>query len=290
LIFNVNSRLSSRFTLFGYYAFSHAHTDVVGQPSNPYDFAADWGRSSYDIRHRVNINGSLILPFGLRLSPNISANSGPPFNITSGVDEFGDFQFNTRPALLPEGSSVPAGCIASSSSSSPGNVGASANAGACVVFMTKYGNYVVNPPANSNLKPIPVNYGNGFAQINVNMRISRTWGFGEAVTVNPNQGRRGGGGGGGGGRGPGGGGGRGPGGGGPPPGGGFFGGGDASGKKYTVTLGLYVRNIFNTFNQGLPEGDLLSPRFGETLQLATFGQGATQSANRRMEINLRLGF
>jgi len=97
--------------------------------------------------------------------------------------------------------------------------------------------------------------------------------------------------GGGGGRGPGfGGGGRGPGGGGPPPGGGFFGGGDTSGKKYTVTLGLYVRNIFNTVNPGLPESDLLSPRFGETLALASAGQGATQSANRRMELSLRFGF
>ena len=122
---------------------------------------------------------------------------------------------------------------------------------------------------------IPANYGVGFAQINVNMRISRTWGCGESVTANPNQGRRGGGGGG-----P-----RGgrfraawrrrrPGGGGPPGGGGgFFGGGDASGKKYTLTAGLYVRNIFNTVNPGLPEGDLLSPRFGETLALATCRTG-----------------
>jgi hypothetical protein len=57
-----------------------------------------------------------------------------------------------------------------------------------------------------------------------------------------------------------------------------------------MTLGLYVRNIFNTLNQGAPEGDLLSPRFDESLALATAGQGATQSANRRMELNLRFGF
>ncbi len=177
LIFNVNSRLSSKITLFGFYAYSHAHTDVLGQPSNPYDFAADWGRSSYDIRHRVNIIGSIVLPFGLRLSPNISANSGPPFNITSGVDEFGDFQFNTRPALLPSGSSAPSGCVSSSAGSPLTSAGALANTGACVVFLTKYGNFVVNPPAQSNLKPIPADFGSGFAQISVNMRISRTWGI-----------------------------------------------------------------------------------------------------------------
>ena len=78
LIFNVNSRFSSRFTLFGFYAFGHAYTDVSGQPSNPTIFRQDWGRASYDIRHRLNINGSLVLPLGLRLSPNISLNSAPP--------------------------------------------------------------------------------------------------------------------------------------------------------------------------------------------------------------------
>ena len=275
LIFNVNSRFNSRIALFGFYAYGHAHTDVLGQPSNPYNFAADWGRSSYDIRHRVNINGSIVLPWGLRLSPNITANSAPPFNITSGVDQYGDSQFNARPAFVPQGFTGPA-CTAQL-----------ANSGvACIASSPKYGSFVINPLPGMTI--IPANYGVGFAQVNVNMRISRTWGFGESVTANPNQNRRGGGFGGPG-RGPGfGGGGRGP--GGPPPGGGFFGGGDTSGKKYTVTLGLYVRNIFNTVNPGLPESDLLSPRFGETLALANAGQGATQSANRRMELSLRFGF
>ena len=277
-IFNVNSRLSSKFTLFGYYVFGFAHTDVLagGQPSNPYNFAADWGRAAFDYRHRVNINGSLALPFGLRLSPNITANSAPPFNITSGVDEYGDSLFNARPAFVPAGFSGPA-CTA-----------ALANSGvACIASTPKYGNFVINPTPGMSV--IPANYGVGFAQINVNMRISRTWGFGEATTAAPNPNRRGGAGGPPGGRVPGfgGGGGRGPAGGGG--GGGFFG-GDTSGKRYTLTLGLFVRNIFNTVNPGLPEGDLLSPRFGETLSLVTAGQGATQSANRRMEINLRFGF
>jgi len=280
LIFNVNSRLSSKFTLFGYYAYGHVDTDVVpGGPSNPYNFAADWGRASYDIRHRVNINGALALPFGLRLAPNITMNSAPPFNIISGVDQFGDALFNARPAFVPAGFTAPA-CTPQL-----------ANTGApCIVSAANYGNLVINP--TPGMKVIPPEYGNGFAQINFNVRLSRTWGFGEAVTSNANQNRRGAGGPGGGGRGPGpggfAGGGRGPGGGGPP-GGGFFG-GDTSGKRYTVTLGVYVRNLFNTVNQGAVEGDLLSPRFDQSLALATAGQGATQSANRRMEINLRFGF
>ena len=286
LIFNVNSRLSSRFTLFGFYAYSHVDTDVIGAaggfagfgaspsgpPSNPYNFASDWGRASYDIRHRVNINGTLALPLGLRLSPNITMNSAPPFNITSGIDQFGDALFNARPAFVPSGYTAPA-CTAQI-----------ANSGApCIISTLNYGNFVINP--TPGMKLIPPNYGNGFAQINVNVRISRTWGFGEVNTGNQNRAR----GNGGGGRGPGG---RGPGGfaGGGPRGGGVFGGGDTSGKRYTITLGLYVRNLFNTVNPGAVEGDLLSPRFDQSLALATAGFGATQSANRRMEFNLRFGF
>src|SRR5258706_3814319 len=101
LIFNANARINSRITLFGYYAYGHVNTDVIGQPSNPYNFAADWGRASYDVRHRANINGSLVLPFGLRVSPNIGISSAPPFNVVQGVDQFGDTLFNTRPAMAP---------------------------------------------------------------------------------------------------------------------------------------------------------------------------------------------
>ena len=73
---------------------------------------------------------------------------------------------------------------------------------------------------------------------------------------------------------------------------------DTAGKKYTVTAGLFVRNVLNTWNPGAPEGNLLSPRFGETLSLAGAGGplgggplgGATQSANRRIELTLRFSF
>ena len=112
---------------------------------------------------------------------------------------------------------------------------------------------------------IPINYGNAFGQFNVNMRISRTWGFGEkaAPPDNPRRGQGGGGGrgpgfgqaaGGGGRGGGGGGGGRGGGGG----GGGFGGGGNTSGNKYTLTAGVFFHNMLNYVNQGAPEGDLLS--------------------------------
>lgn len=282
LIFNTNARINSKITLFGYYVFGHANANFNGSPSNPYNFNADWGRSNFDIRHRVNINGTLVAPLGLRLAPNINYNSAPPFNITQGVDEFGDTLFNSRPAFEPAGFNGPACTTAIAQSGT-----------ACYITTAKYGNFVINPKPGMTV--IPVNYGSAWGQFSVNMRLSRTWGFGEKATAPNNNPRQQQGGGPGGPGGPGGGGGfRGPGGGGARGGGGFPGGGRgvgnaASGQKYTLTAGLFVRNIFNRTNQGIPDSDLLSPRFGESLSLAG-GGGATQSANRRIEFNLRFAF
>jgi hypothetical protein len=284
LIFNTSARINSRFTLQGYYAYGHADTDVNGSPSNPFNFGQDWGRANYDIRNRFNINGNLSLPLGLRLSPNISYSSAPPYNITQGIDEYGNTLQNTRPAFAPAGFSAPA-CTSQL-----------ANAGtACLANGGAYGMFVINPLPG--MKIIPSNYGNAFSQFTINARLSRTWGFGERVTRDPNaaQQRNRGGGGGGGPRGgggfPGGGGGRGGGGGfaGGGGGGGFFGGGDTSNSKYTMTVGIVARNLLNTVNPAAPEGNLLSTRFGESLSLA--GQGAAnQSANRRFELNIRFSF
>jgi hypothetical protein len=107
LIFNANARINSRINAVRLLRYGHVNTDVVGAPSNPYNFAADYGRAGYDVRHRVNINGSLVLPFGLRVSPNIGVSSAPPFNVTQGIDQFGNSQYNTRPAIAPAGFSAP---------------------------------------------------------------------------------------------------------------------------------------------------------------------------------------
>ena len=39
--------------------------------------------------------------------------------------------------------------------------------------------------------------------------------------------------------------------------------GDTSGKRYTLTAGIFFHNLFNTVNPGQIEGDLLSPRLGQ---------------------------
>jgi Carboxypeptidase regulatory-like domain len=291
LIFNTNARINSKISVFGYYAYGHVNSNTGGastaasSPSNPYNFSADWGRATYDIRNRVNVNGSIILPYGVRLSPNIIYNSAPPLNIVEGIDQYGDsITSNARPALAPSGFSAPA-C----------NQQLARNLSTCLVTGTPYGNFVINPPAG--LPVIPINAFSSFRQFNFNLRLSRTWGFGETTAPQNNPRRGPGGGGAGFGRGPGGvGGGRGgpggPGGGGPP--GGFGGFGESSGKRYTLTAGVMFHNIFNTVNPGQIENDLLSPRLGTPLNQANvggFGGNANaQAFNRRIDLNLRFSF
>ncbi len=296
-IVNGNARINAKFSLFGYYVYGHVNTDSNGSPSNPYNLAQDYGRASYDIRHRANVNGSMIAPWGIRLSPNIGINSAPPFNIVTGIDNYGTTVLNQRPAFIPAGSNLP-DCSARPV----------AGGGPCIVMVNpqiqgRVGGitgFVENP--TPGMKIIPVNFGSAFPQVNVNLRISRTWGFGEltAAARNRQQQQDAGGGG----RGPGfgqaagGGGGRGGGGGGPRggggPGGGGMGGGDSSGRRYSLTASLMFHNMFNTVNKGSPVGSLISPEFGEPLSLASGGfggpGGAAQAFNRRIDLSLRFTF
>src|SRR5205823_7221286 len=164
--------------------------------------------------------------------------SGGPFNITTGRDLNGDGLFTDRPAFATD-------------LSRPS------------VVHTAFGVFDTNPLPGQTI--IPRNYGQSPGVISINMRLSRTWGFGERPA--PSVGGSGGGdfgGPGGGGRGPGGGGGRG---GGPPGGGntcfggprggpgGMFGGG-SSGKRYSLTLSINARNVINHVNLGPRSGDL----------------------------------
>ncbi|HVO96601.1 MAG TPA: carboxypeptidase regulatory-like domain-containing protein [Bryobacteraceae bacterium] len=279
LIFNSNARINSKISLFGYYVYGHVKTDANGAPSNPYNFAQDYGRASYDIRHQANINGSILAPWGIRFSPNIGLRSAPPFNIVEGIDTNGDSVVNDRPAFLPSGASIPA-CA--------GRV--VAGAAPCVSH-----GFVVNPTQGMTI--IPVNYGIAHSQVNVNVRVSRTWGFGELTQAARNrqqQDQAGGGRGPGfgqaaGGR-PGGGGGRGGGPGGP--GGGMgMGGGDSSGRRYSLTASVMFHNLFNTVNEGIPVGSLNSPLFGQSTSLASGGfGGGGQAFNRRIDMSLRFSF
>ena len=199
LILSVNNRFSRRFSFFGNYTLNRARSDTEGPnsfPVNQYDLSGEYGRSAQDIRHRLFLGGAVnALPWGLRLNPFVVANSGRPFNIIIGRDINGDTLFTERPAF------------------------ADAQTPAADLRATRFGNFDVNPKPGQTI--IPRNYGTGPMFFTVNLRASKSIGFGEVV--NAAAGRQGGGGGrGGGGRGGGGRGGRG--------GGGRGGGGGGGGE------------------------------------------------------------
>ena len=264
-ITNINSRLNNNLSLFAFYTLAYAHSNSDGSgssPANPYNLAADYGRATIDTRHRFVFGGSMTTLWALRFSPFIIARSGNPFDITAGRDLNGDTQFDDRPAFATD-------------LSRPS------------VMETKFGNFDTQPLPGSTL--IPRNYGNGPTSFTVNLRVSRTFGFGpERSSAAPSGG--GGGYGGGGGRG----GMRGGGLGGMRMGGGgrgdMFGGGSTT-RRYNLTISVSARNLFNNVNYGTPIGNLASPQFGTSNTLAGgFGPGGSVANNRRIEFQARFSF
>ncbi|HWF07758.1 MAG TPA: carboxypeptidase regulatory-like domain-containing protein [Bryobacteraceae bacterium] len=277
LTINANTRVNSHLQLQGYYVYGQAHTNGNGFPMNQYDESTEWGRANFDIRNRGFVGGSVGLPFRISMNPFITMQSGGPFNITTGQPFNGDNIINARPAFA----TCPSGVIPRTSP----------------LHNTPWGCFTTQPGPNDTI--IPVNYGQGPSEFTVNLRVSRTWGWGErggAGNNNRNGGPDGGGnfggGRGGGGRGGGGfaggrGGGRG--------GFGNFGGGN-SGKRYNLTASLSARNAFNHVNLANPSGILTSSFFGQSTSLAAggngggFGGGGAGAGNRKVELQLRFQF
>jgi len=261
--------------LFGFYALSYGMDNNEGQPADPYNLRAEWGPSTFaDVRHRLVMGTNLPLPWKVSVSPFVMFNSGTPYDITIGRDLNGDSFAAERPSLL----SIPAAQCTGSN----------------LLYANGYGCFDLNPAAGTSISR---NYGRGPSSFFLNMRLARTWSFGNRKETSDNnmqqQGPPPGMGGvrGGGGPPPGGG----PGGGGPPPGGGpggpggMFGGSGA--KKYNLTLSVMARNILNHPNYAAPSGDLLSPYFGEYRSLAGFGPfGASTTYNRKIDLQLRFTF
>jgi hypothetical protein len=271
LIANSNVRVGSKVQLFGYYVLNYANSDTSGVssfPSNSYNIGADYGRASFDTRNRLFFGGSLALPYNLRLSPFLIVSSGSPFNITTTNDLNNDSVFNDRPGLISTAS-----CPVVVTPTPPSST-----------YCTPLGTFDAAPTAG--LRITPINYGTGASHVGMNLRLTKTFGFGPKITrAAGSQGPGGGGGGGGGGPRGGGGGPRGP----------LFGGGPGGGipsgsdRRYNLTLGVSVRNVFNKVNLGNPSG-ILGSRFFDvpnTLQGGPFSNG---SANRRIDLLATFSF
>jgi hypothetical protein len=141
-------------SLNGYYVFNHANSDTSGAnnfPFNEYDVASDYGRTPYDVRHRLAMFTSLELPHGYLLIPFIIATSGRPYDITVGRDLNGDSIFNDRPAFATDLSRP------------------------SVVF-TKLGTFDTSPIPGQKI--IPANFGNGPGLFNVNLRVTKAFAIG----------------------------------------------------------------------------------------------------------------
>ena len=111
LILNTNVRVGAKVQLFGFYTLGYANSDASGVssfPTNSYDISQDYGRASFDVRHRLFLGGSMALPYLFRLSPFMVFSSGSPFTITSPIDENGDQIYNDRPGLVSS-ATCPAG-------------------------------------------------------------------------------------------------------------------------------------------------------------------------------------
>jgi hypothetical protein len=261
--------LSKKVSLFGFYTlnysksnvaagggggfFSNGMTSTASFLSNQYDPMADYGRAAFDVRHRAFIGGSIEVPYGFRLSPFIIINSGMPYSITTGQDSNGDSIFNDRPWLNGNGYSC-----------------------------TSKTDFSLTPTSFGQVSP---NTCSGPGNATVNLRLSKTFGFGRETK----------GGGGGEMRGPMGGG-R-----GGPPGGGLgprglggssgnpFGFGGGTNHRYNLTFAIGARNLLNSRNPGLPVGSLSSPYFGQTISIAG-GPFSTGSANRRIDMQVMFSF
>ena len=288
LVLSINGRFRRRLNYFASYVLNSAKSDTDGYqtfPANSYDLRGEYGRASIDVRHRLILGGLINLPWGLSMSPLITARSGVPFNITTGRDTNGDTLFTERPAFATDLTRASA-------------------------RVTRFGAFDTNPLPGQAL--IPRNYGTGPVFFDIHLRVSRTFGFGSSPQaaaakksstredVPPTGGAREGQAREGGGRGSAD---RGSSSSGSPFGGGEEGGtstGSLTEKRYNLVVSVLAHNLLNHVSFGTPIGNLSSPFFGQSNTLAEgfgFGSrsgssaaGGTESGNRRIEIQFRFIF
>ena len=101
ITFTGNYRIPQKAIFFGgnyTLGFAKNHADsATALPVNSLDPDAEWGPSRQDIRHRVQAQMNMPLFWGIRANGNVNAQSGAPYNITTGYDINKDGVFNERP-------------------------------------------------------------------------------------------------------------------------------------------------------------------------------------------------
>lgn len=100
LIASVQGRVKKAVKFKAQYTLSRSDDNTDGPlvlPADSRNLGLEWGRSSFDMRHRFVLAGTSDLPGAFRLGLMLVANSGTPFNITTGSDDNGDGVANDRP-------------------------------------------------------------------------------------------------------------------------------------------------------------------------------------------------
>jgi uncharacterized membrane protein YgcG len=161
MMLNFNTRFSPRVSLFGNYALTYAK-DLPSTPTDPYDFALDYGRSTLDRRNNFQLIGNVLAPRMIRFAPFLTVRSGQPYDVLLGQDVFGDTETNARAEFASNAQPVPAWC---------------ARATTCARPMARSPAYAVgNSNTFSNL--VPRDYLTMPGLVSVNLRIYRVFGFG----------------------------------------------------------------------------------------------------------------
>ena len=237
LIANFTAKLGKATSITGSYTLNNAmsNTDGLGTyPGNPYNFSGEYGPSITDIRHRVSLNGTINLKWAFRLNPLITWQSGTPYNITTGTDPYGTSLFVARPGIATD-------------PTRPGLV------------LTPYGLLDPNPIPGETI--IGRNAGRGPDLVNVNVRLTKTWGLGpEKDAVGSSHG--------------------------------LFSNSPAT-RRYNVSIAMSTQNIINHNNPGPIVGNVESPLFGRANQVAgrVNGEGFSENAsNRRLELQLKFTY
>lgn len=236
LTLNLNARLNAAASFYGTYTLNRSLSNTDGTttfPANPYSSKGEYGPAFNDIRHRVVFGGAFNTKWNLRFNPLISFQTGAPFNITTGNDPYGTTLFNARPGIDAD-------------PSKPG------------LIQTAYGLLDPNPAPGERI--LGRNYGRGPFQIQTNLRVTKTWGFGRETS--------------------------------PGAAGGSLFTAPAS-RRYNLSLAMSARNLLNHNNPGPIIGNITSLLFGQANQVAggPNGEGFLENAsNRRVEMQLRFAF
>jgi hypothetical protein len=255
----IRRQMSKGFSVFANFGGGKGKTDtdcIFGTiancfPADSYDVSDEYSRVAFIPSGSFFAGGTMILPkLKVNFNPFIVYSSGRPFNIVTGRDTNGDGLFTERPAFA-------------TAQTDPANL-----------RQTRLGDFDLNPAPGEAL--IPRNYGLGPGFFSVNMGISRSFAFGNvpgpAAAVAPPAGAA------------------------PAPAkpaGNSPAKAPAPEKRYTLTLSVNIQNLLNHTNLTNPIGNLSSPQFAQSISTAGgFGGpgGSSAAGNRRIQVQIRLGF